>query len=286
MHASVALGANLSNGEIGYYTAVATAIPVLLVAYVVGVRDFVAESIVPRAEKIAGNQSRRLFESARDVRSLPKAFRALSSPIVATLYQALVLAVFVAAALLPALGEAAALAALFGGSPNTELRTLSEIGIIAAGAVVLFPLGIHVIRAFLFSTPTYGYIGIGSGILLTPLLVALMLASRKLFGLPVIDRDVRLVYVEHDGLRSYRGLDSFKEFCALAWGGERQHPGGLLWINERSVLVTDRTADPPARIGATRYERRGFKIVRLIAYADAEDARVALAQERDARLGL
>ncbi len=274
----MALATPLSNGEIGFYTATATAIPVLLVAYAVSVRGWVNETILPRVEQIGHDRMHRMLESIRDIGDWRKAARAASGTLLDTLYQIALLGILAAAALLPAAGEVAALAALLNGSKVSGLQTMSEIGIIAAGVVVLFPLVIHVAWAWLSSTP---YVGIGSGITLTPLLAWLCTQGR---ASRVIDPDVNLLYVEHDGIRTFRGVDRMSAFSALAWSSPHQQPNGLQFINEREVLLFNRAADSWGRIGATRYERRWFKIVRLVAYADAEDARVTIAQERDAQL--
>lgn len=274
--------AELSNGEIGYYTAVATAIPVLLVAYVVGVRDFVADSILPRIQNVTRGYTRRFFEVSRDVHDIRKALRALVSPFIAIVYQAVVVGLFVVVALLPAAGETASLRALYEGIRNPELQRLSEIGIIAAGIVVLFPLILHVARGYLFST-SFDFVGIAIGMLITPSLVLLVLARSKAFRFAV-DRNVGLTYVTHDEVLKDRGADKLDEFFQVIWGGEPQKPGRLSWIDERSVLVFDRVREAGEDIGATRYERHWFKIVQVTAYANASDAEVVLAQERDASL--
>jgi hypothetical protein len=272
------LAAKLSSGEIGYYTAIATAIPVLLVAYVVGVQGFIRETLVPRVEKTRRNQSRRLFDVARDVGNLSEVLRTLGYTLTFLLYRMAGYVLLLAAVILPATGEIAALRALLGSSPSSELQSLSEIGVIAAGVVVVFPLTFRVLRIAFFSSPlTF----IAGELALTLFLTGLLTMRWKPSARSLIDPEVRLVYIGGDGITIFRGSDSLDEFASLAWRDGRQPAGSVLPINEREVLVFDGEADPARRAGATRYARRGFRLVRLVAYASAEDARTQLAMARD-----
>jgi hypothetical protein len=263
------LAAHLSNGEVGYYTAVATAIPVLLVAYLVGVQGFLSDKVGPRIETIWRNQALQVFDWLRDAEKPREGAQTLGYTLALLLYQAVGFGLLLAAVVLPATGEIAALQALFGGSPNSELRWLSEVGIAAAGIVVLFPLALRVLRVTLFSSPLLFIMG---ELLLTLLLTRLLATSWKPLRLWVIDPDVRLVYVGGDGITTFRGSGSLDEFASLAWVDGHQQAGSLLPINEREVLVCDAEADPPRRLGATRYVRRGFRLVRLVSYSSAQDA--------------
>jgi hypothetical protein len=136
----------MTGTEIAFFAASATIIPVLLVAYVLGVNKM-TQALGQRYFKSFGEYSQRVDEalSSREGRA-KNTVRAVVAFFAAIVYQIGVLSLFTAAVALPSFGEYEALHALYADQTSSFARAASFYGALTAGAVVIAPLALTALR--------------------------------------------------------------------------------------------------------------------------------------------
>ncbi len=133
----------MNPSEIAFLATVATIIPVFLVAYAVGVRTLMEETLGQRYFDSFGDYLRKVGQAARGEKSL---LSALASMLLSTFFQTVIFAVFVVAAGLPALAEFEALYGLYSGETSSSSKTLCMVGAMTAAAIVVAPLAYTMLK--------------------------------------------------------------------------------------------------------------------------------------------
>src|SRR6266566_1788295 len=139
--------ADMGGTDIAFFTAVATAIPVFVVAYAVGVNKLISESLRPRADSSMRTYLWRLAQAPIDAGSRGSVFRVLRAAMPTGGWDLVQGVLFVIAVVLPGVGEATALYALYANDASPTTRLWSLLGALTAGLVVLAPLAFAALRS-------------------------------------------------------------------------------------------------------------------------------------------
>lgn len=138
----------MNGTDIAFFTAVATVIPVFLVAYVIGV-----QKIMEGFGKRYSGSSAKYLQHVRDVLKqedgkLRNFFSALGALAAATIYQVASAILFIIAVGMPAAAEYASLHGLYVGHASSSSKTIALIGGLVAGAIVVLPLVARVLKVY------------------------------------------------------------------------------------------------------------------------------------------
>lgn len=258
----------MSTGEAGYYTAVATAIPVLLVVYVIGVNDFVTNRVLPRHQDATRQYTVGMVAMLRGG-GFRHALRGSGGLVLAFLYGWLIALVFVAAVVLPALGEVYSLRALFLNSASEAAERWSAVGLVSAGVIVVTPLALKAGGTY-FQNPPLAFMGRA---VLT--FVLILWVYRKWDKHPLERNgwarpDIKLSFTGRQGRIENVGSGQLMAFGTNAWAAGLPHLGGIRLLDAHSALAL--SADGQ---GAVYLQRRKLRIAVIAAWEDADQALLA-----------
>jgi hypothetical protein len=153
--------ASLSPSRVAYYTVVATALPVLLVAYVLNVNRMVKDSLGRRYLRSEQENARRLSTLIIAPLSQERSLNAAIGYVTPVFWLVAIVIVLCAAVVLPGLGEFEAVRALYLAESTPLSRTLCLVGLLTAGVVAVAPLAwttVKTIRvAVLFPSASVGW---------------------------------------------------------------------------------------------------------------------------------
>jgi hypothetical protein len=258
----------MSTGEAGYYTAVATAIPVLLVVYVIGVNDFVTNRVLPRHQDATRQYTVGMVAMLRGG-GFRHALRGSGGLVLAFLYGWLIALVFVAAVVLPAVGEVLSLRALFLNSASEAAETWSAVGLAAAGVIVVTPLALKA-GGIYFQNPPLAFMGRA---VVTFALVLWVYRKWKTHALRKngwARPDVKLSFTGLQGRIERGGSRQLMAFGTIAWASQLPRLGGIRILDADSALALN--ADGK---GAVYLQRRKLRIAVIAAWEDADQALLA-----------
>ncbi len=146
---------------VAYYTVVATALPVLLVAYVLNVNRMVKKSLGQRYLRSERENARRLSTLIIAPLSQERFMRAAIGYVAPAFWLVAIVIVLCAAAVLPGLGEFEAVRALYLAESTPLSRTLCMVGLLTAGVVAIAPLAWTTVKtvgvAVLFPPASVGW---------------------------------------------------------------------------------------------------------------------------------
>lgn len=138
----------MTGTDIAFFTAVATAIPVFLVAYVIGVQDTIegfGKGYSASSTKYLQHLRDALTHEDGKMRNL---FGALGALAAATVYQVASFILFIIAVGMPAAAEYASLHGLYVGHATSGSKSIALIGGLIAGAIVVMPLVARVLKVY------------------------------------------------------------------------------------------------------------------------------------------
>lgn len=134
--------------DITFYATVATVIPVLLVAYVIAVRDTMGafgEAYSAASRRYAQRMREAIEKEDGRAKNL---FDAVGAILETSTYEIATFVLFVVAVGLPAAAEYASLHGLYAGHASGSSKTICLIGALVAGAIVVAPLVARVFRVY------------------------------------------------------------------------------------------------------------------------------------------
>jgi hypothetical protein len=153
--------AGLRPSLVAYYTVVATALPVLLVAYVLNVNRMVKKSLGQRFLRSEEENARRLSTLIIAPLSQERFRRAAVGYMAPAFWLVVIIIVLCAAVVLPGFGEFEAVRALYLAKSAPFSRTLCMVGLLTAGVVAIAPLAWTTVRtigiAVLFPSAGVGW---------------------------------------------------------------------------------------------------------------------------------
>lgn len=255
----------MQTGEANYYLGVATAIPVLLVVYVIGVNDFVTDHVLPRHRDAVRRYTVGMVAMLRGG-GFRHALRGSGGLALALLYGWLVALVFLAAVVLPVIGEVYSLRALFLNSASEAAETWSAVGLAAAGMIVVTPLALKACGIY-FQNPPLAFAGRA---VLTFVLVLWVYRKWKTRGLRKnrwARPDVKLSFTGQPGGIERAGSGQLMAFGKVAWASGLPRLGGIRILDADSALAINEDAK-----GAVYLRRRKLKIAVIAAWEDADQA--------------
>lgn len=144
----MSLLASLTGTEVGFYAAVATIIPVFVLAYVVALNRILGQTLAPRGARSTDSYVQFLLAVYNRERWGKPAVRALGAFLLATVYQLVIIALFVVAVALPSIGEYAALHALYVDRSASSAKTLGLLGALIAAAIVITPVAWTTLKSY------------------------------------------------------------------------------------------------------------------------------------------
>jgi len=258
----------MSTSEAGFYTAVATAIPVLLVAYAVSLNRFASDKAGPAYDRSMKSFVLGFVNFA--TRRTAVVRRVAGGLLSGTGSIALLLGVSMAV-VLPGVGEYESLHALASGSASSLTEVLTWVGVLVALGVAAAPLLFKIVRSFSF----------------VPFVKYLVAAKRNAQSIEELyshwehsegrlDPRIALDYVDGAGTSSWKGSDNFPEFCSKAWGESFPEWRGTEFVDDKRLLVYDRIGEAKR---ATFFEVADGKVSHLITYSNRDQA-IAENEER------
>jgi|GEM_PF-3901213 len=131
--------------DITFFATVATVIPVLLVAYVVGVKDTLAGFRESQSESSRQYLQRSLDALQRTDGKLQSIRRATWELAKASAYEIAGIFLFIVSVGMPAAAQYASLHALYVGHAASSSKTVCLIGALLAGAIVVAPLALRLL---------------------------------------------------------------------------------------------------------------------------------------------
>jgi hypothetical protein len=138
----------MSATDITFYAAVATVIPVFLVAYVVVVRETMGSLGEGYSKSSQRYLERLLYAVKNEDGKLSSILDAMWSLIRATAYQIASVTIFSVAVAMPAAAEYASLHALYAGNAASSSKTIGLVGALIAGGIVVGPLVVNVLKVY------------------------------------------------------------------------------------------------------------------------------------------
>jgi hypothetical protein len=255
----------LSNDDIGFYTAVATAIPALLIAYTVG--------LVSLASKLGSDYDRSMkvylltilnFATSRSG-ALMRALRtALSGS--GSLLALIVVGLAVA---LPGVGEYESLDALAVGSASSITKALSVIGILIASVAVIVPLIVIVLRSFSFIPVVSYWIRVRKNMQDVHSIYSSWERGNvnTQWMAPAIE--FKLFRRNAGPPSGWTGPNNLANLVADAWDGNYPQWHGAVLLGQERVMVFDRVGTED---GATIFRIVEQKVTELFVYQDPERA--------------
>jgi hypothetical protein len=256
----------LSNDDIGFYTAVATAIPALLIAYTVG--------LVSLASKLGSDYDRSMrvylltivnFATSRSG-ALTRALRTVLSGSGSLL----ALIVVGLAVVLPGVGEYESLHALAAGSASSITKALSVIGIWIASVAVIVPLIIIVLRSFSFIPVVSYWIRVRKNMQDVHSIYSSWergSVSSTQWMAPAIE--FKLFRRTAGPPSGWTGPNNLANLVADAWGNKYPQWHGAVLLGPERVMVFDRVGTED---GATIFRIVEQKVTELFVYQDRERA--------------
>ncbi len=256
-----------------FYLAVATAIPVLLVVYAVGVSRYSAklgESYDANVRVIVASVLNFVTRPSGWLRS---ALRATGASLLggAYLLLALLALLFV---VLPGVGEYEALHALSSDSASSTAEALSLIGVLAALLATIAPLVLVALRLVPFVPfVSHGLTAVRSLRTVRGVYSSLGRAGRDAGAWA--GEALSLICVEDDESRAARWerRADFAQLAQLAWGEGWPEWEAAVVHDDRRVLVLDLVGSARQ---ATFFELDRRKVARMVVYRDRQQALEAL----------
>lgn len=282
--------AGLRPAQVAYYTAVATAIPVLLVAYMLNVNRVVKEGLAPRYLRSENENARRLSTLIVAPFSQGRSIRAAIGYAAPMLWLIAIIVVLLAAAVLPGLGEFEAVRALYVAKSTPLSKALCLVGLLTAGIVVIAPLAWTTVRtvviAVLFPPARLGW---APGYALVVRWIYRGWRHGQFVAKRWTGREFTYELQTDAGDTSYTATRAIEEITNSAQRMAREgvkivnaevlDVGGILVAHEKTRT---NDADTDTEEGSAMFfEFDQYKLKRLVRYKDWDHARAKLEPARD-----
>ncbi len=251
----------MTKSETDFYVAVASAIPVLLVAYTFQFTQFATYKLGPGYDR---SMRTYLLSATNFATRRAVAIGRASGALLITLGVGASLIILVLSVVLPAIGEYESVNALAAGSASSTTKAWAWIGLWAALIAVTVPLVFVVLRAFSFFPFIAYWRTVRENAEDMEGIYDNWPAGENWFDATTLFR-----FESGAESRQWIGALNFDTFRTEAWGGAFPEHRGTVILDDKRVIMFDRVG---SQKGATLFEVEDQKLKQVVAYNSRDQA--------------